>query len=230
MVRVITIWILNNFRNQDVLCDLYNRFKNDIPKEFAKACEYAGGCNNLQLALKADSPEFHQAIEIIKIKNLRYELFSEVFYTKGEIENSPYFELYIMKDVLELEGTYLTHYGTKYDGRCEQCDFGGTLTGDALIDRKFMRKAQIGIAAPEYFICEELKNAIEGSGLTGLKFEHEIKDYKGRDMPKYYVMSFQNVLPPLSGSTWIEPSVHICGHATTYLKSDLQYEKEKLED
>lgn len=231
MVRVITIWISNNFRNQDVLCDLYTRFKNDIPKEFAKMCEYSGGNNNLQLALKPDSPEFHQAIEIIKSKNLRHELFSEVFYTKGEIENSSYFELYIMKDVLELEGTYLTHYGTKYEGRCEQCGFSGTLTGDALIDRKFMHKAKIGIASPEYFVCKELKDAIEDSGLTGVKFEHEIKDYKGRDMPKYYVISFQNALPPLSSSTLLEPSSpDKCGHSTLYLRSDLQYEKEKLAD
>ena len=226
MKRVTKVCIVGGSK----LCQelIFEPFKKYIPKEFSKY-QYNGG--QLNLPLEPDSPELEQVMQIANAYSLNPRLFSDVHYTKKEIDNCQYFQLYIMKHVLELEGTYLTHYGTKYDDRCEQCGFGGTLTGDALIDRKFMRKAVLGLATPEYFVCEDLKNAIEDSGLTGLKFEHEIKDYKGRDMPKYYVMSFQNVLPPLSESTWLNVySTEECGHSIIYLQSDLQYEKEKLAD
>lgn len=85
---------------------------------------------------------------------------------------------------------------------------------------------------PDIYVSEKLRDIIESNGLTGVSFDREVKDYKGREMPKYYVMTVHNVLPPMSDTTWLwqEYNGPQCGHNTLYLRSDVQYEREKLED
>lgn len=200
-----------------------------VPTEFSKKYCYKGGC--LNLALEPDSAELHHALQIVQESNLRPTLYSDVHYTKKEMEQCPFFQLYL-PDPLELEDTRVDEYGTKYEGKCDCCGLGGKLVGDVLIDRKFMRKYKMGVVVPEVYVSEELKDAIEASGLTGVSFDHEVKDFKGREMPRFCVMSFHSVLPPMSGSAWLRPFgfPRKCGHDTIYLRSDIQYEQEKLTD
>lgn len=190
----------------------------------------------LSMPLEPDSEALHEAIRDIcrTADDAYYHLMSRTEYTRKELAAIPFFQL----DVgfpLELEGTDPSDYGTKYTGGCPVCGLGRKLAGDVFVDRKFIRKYRIGELQPDYFVSEEIRRLIEEAGLTGVSFEREVRDYKGRELPhRFYVMNIHHTLPPLSTSTWLEDTkkrhmVSSCGHGTIYLRSDLQYERKKLE-
>lgn len=208
---------------------LIDQFEKCIPKEFKKY--YLPDRLFGQFPFLTDSPELHEVLALADRMGWEYTLFSEVYYTKKELDHMPFFRL-CLPYPLELEGTRVDDYGTVHEGKCPYCNRGGTLVGDVLIDRKFMRKYKMAILIPEFSVTEELKNAIEESGLTGVSFDHEVKDYKGREMPKHYVMTIHSVLPPMSDSAWLCPYGHPDknDHDILYLQSEIQYEQSKLAD
>jgi hypothetical protein len=96
-----------------------------------------------------------------------------------------------------------------------------------------MKKWDIGTLVPDVYVSEMLRNLILDEGLTGISFPAEVKDFKGRDMPKYYAAEIGHILPPMAESTWLTsdadmPMYRACGHQVVYLRSDAQYEREKL--
>lgn len=210
--------------------ELYDIFKTKIPKEFLKY-KYDGG--QLNLPLEPDSPEFFQAMEFANKFSLHPTLFSKIQYTKREIEEMPFFNM-IIPDSLELEGTDASDYGTRYKGGCLVCGLGGIPIENVLIDRKLVKKYKIGSVRPNLYVSKEFKEVLESNNLTGVSFNHEMKDYKGRDMPKYYIADIPNILPPMSNSTWLESNggsrYKECGHQVIYLRSDIQYERDKLKN
>lgn len=209
------------------LAEIYDRFKDKIPKPFLN--KYHAGLSGIVLPLLSDSAEFAEAIELSKSLGLKEpELHSEVYYTKKELDECKFFKLHL-PDPLELEGIDTKKYGTEYIGCCPDCGFGGKLSGDVLIDRKYMKKYKMGILVPEVYVSEDIKNLIEDSNLTGISFERRVVDYKGREIPNYYVASIHNVLPPMSNTTWLRGEwKRSCGHSIVYLCSDIQYEEDKL--
>ena len=104
------------------------------------------------------------------------------------------------------------------------------------MDRKFIRKHCMGRLRPEIFVSRELKDLIEENRFTGVSFPQKIMDFKGRDIPEYYIMDITHTLPPMSDSSWLWQTKYpyrgyeVCGHQILYLRSDMQYEKEKLEN
>ena len=208
---------------------IYERFKEDIPKGFA-SYRYSGG--QLNLPLEPDSEALAEALRIAQDNKVHVGLFSEVHYTKKELENITFFRMYI-SDPLELEGIDADYFGTRYEGRCPNCDFGGTPIGNILVDRKFVKKCKIGWLYPNIIVSKEVKDLIESNELTGVSFGERVLDYKGREIPELYVMNVHHVLPPVSESTWLVKSgvarYQKCGHDVVYLRSDIQYEKEKLD-
>jgi hypothetical protein len=169
----------------------------------------------------------------------KYQLYPHVAqwvgYTKTEKESARYYALG-MSTPLELEGTKARDYGTEYDGGCSHCGIGGKLVSDVLVDRKLMKKTKIGNLFPDIYVSNEIKELIESNNLTGVSFNHEVKDYKGREMPIFYTLDIHHVLPPMSESVWLikdedsNSRYDICGHSVVYLRSDIQYEKEKLDE
>ena len=209
------------------LAEIYDRFKDKVPKPFLKYFRLR--FRSLALPLIPDSAEFAEAIELSKSLGLKEpEIFSEVYYTKKELEECKFFELYL-PDPLELEGIDTTKFGTEYVGCCPECGFGGKLSGDVLIDRKFMKKYKMGVLIPEVYVSEEIKTLIEESNLTGISFERKVVDCKGREIPNFYIANIHHVLPPMSNTTWFhEGWKEKCGHSTIYIRSDIQYEADKL--
>lgn len=225
MIRVTSLCVIG----KDTLChELYERYKDKIPKEFQHASHYSGG--QLNLRLLPDSPELKEAIAFAEQHDMDPHYFSRVYFTAKEIKASLYFHVAHLPFPFELEGTNPEDYGTQYVGDCPICGLGKKAVGDVFVDRKFMKKYQMGILSPEYFVSERVRILLEESGLTGFRIGSQIKDYKGREMPPYYVLEIDSILPSLSESTWIEPAgLEPCGHPwTLYTRSDLQYEKEKL--
>lgn len=217
----------------DSLCtQIYEQYKNLIPKEFIKKYQYRGGALNLPLT--PDSQEFQEASNLMVCMKMCPDYYSEVYYTKKELENQPYFHVWL-GDPLELEGTRAKDYGTQFVGGCPDCGLGGALTEDLKVDRKFLKNYKIGVICPEIFVSEETREIFEATDLSGISFEHEVKDYKGRDLQrKYYVMHVHHVLPPLSNETWLEHAPTTkktlsCGHHRILMRSDLQYEHSKLD-
>ena len=209
------------------LAEIYDRFKDKVPKPFLK--KFRLGFRSLALPLIPDSAEFVEAIELSKSLGLRAPcIYSDVYYTKKELEECKFFELFLPRP-LELEGIDTTKFGTEYVGCCPECGFGGKLSGDVLIDRKFMKKYKMGVLEPEVYVSEEIKNLIEDNNLTGISFERKVVDYKGREIPSFYVANIHNALPPMSSTTWLhEGWKENCGHSTIYIRSDIQYEADKL--
>lgn len=208
----------------ETMKQVYEAFADKTIKEFSRFAK------SYTLALEPDSKELSDAIEMIKSTGeKRIRLFSEVYYTKGELANAEYFRLNALAP-LELEGTSSKKYGTKHLNQCDKCLMCGELVGDVYVDRKFMKKQKLGTLFPDLFVSEEIRLAIEEAELTGVKFGGLVKDYKGREMnEKYYVMHITSVLPPLSKSTWLQEGAECSqGHTVRYLQSDLMYEREKL--
>ena len=213
----------------DDLCwELYERYKDKVPKECQKIGRYTGG--QLNLWLMPDSPELKEAIAFAEEHKMIPRYFSATFFSPKETREAPFFHMEYVPYPLELEGSNSSKYGTKYAGGCPICGQGKKAIGDVLVDRKFMKKYQIGNLSREYFVSDRVRILLEESDLTGFRIGSQIKDYKGREMAPYYVLEIDSVLPPLSKSTWLESEgLEPCGHPwTLYNRSDLRYEKEKL--
>lgn len=228
MIRKISITIIGM---EEQLYELYNHIKEDIYKPMFQKCEYTGH-GNLKVILDKDSPSYQYLLEMADKYQLHPHIAQWIEYTKAEKENAEFYAMSI-PEPLELEGTNAADYGTQYAGGCLNCGLGGKPVSDVLVDRKFIKKYNIGTLYPDIFVSESLKELILENHLTGVSFEHEVKDYKGREIPKYFVMNIHNVLPPMSDSAWlIKDKVYDryreCGHQVVYLRSDIQYEREKL--
>lgn len=209
---------------------IYERFKTNIPKGFT-SYQYSGG--QLNLPLEPGSATLAEALQIARDSKVRVDLFSHVHYTKKELENITFFQMCIAVP-LELEGVHADYFGTRYKERCPNCDFGGIPIGNILVDRKFVKKCKIGWLYPNIIVSKEVRDLIESNELTGVSFGERVLDYKGREIPELYVMNVHHVLPPMSESTWLVKSgvarYQECGHDVVYLRSDIQYEKEKLDE
>lgn len=212
--------------------ELHEKYQNKIPKEFSQYKNYKWG--TLELPLEPDSRELEELCSFAHANGFHPKLFSSVYYTKKELDNIPYFQM-LIDSPLELEGTCARDYGTKYVDACPVCGVGGKRVGDVLVDRKFLKKKKIGYLQPDLFVSENVRQIIEEHGFTGVSFDGEVKDYRGRDMEKFYAMNIHHILPPMSKNTWLN-DVDItkglapkCEHHTIYLASDMQYEREKLE-
>lgn len=232
MKRVNLLHVRVENEDNPVFLQFYESIADTIPKEFADRFHHGGSDCIWYFPLLENSPEYTAAMDLCQKYNLDFRVFQQVYYSKSEIEKVKFF-LLGPSYPLELEGTNLQSYGTVYEGCCPSCGFGGVLTRDALVDRKFVRKYKIGFLEPEYFVSQEVKDLIEENGLTGVSFHHMLKDYKGRDMAPYYIMTIHHVLPPLRSSVMlIKEKPYIkdqCEHLAWHLYSDLHYEKEKLD-
>lgn len=210
---------------------IYTLYKDFIPNEELKKIHR----NGRSIALRKDSPELQKVIENCENNNVAYRMFADTYYSKKEIENNiKYFRMYPSYPT-ELEGTDESDYGTITDGGCPCCGVGNKSLGDVLIDSKLMKKCKIGCLIPDYVVSEEVKEIIESNGLTGVTFEKRVKDFKGREMNDFYVMNIENILPPMSKTTWLNENqlakkCDVCGYRTTYLESDIKYESEKLDN
>ncbi len=225
MKRATLIWVIGN---SEELQPIYDKYKDAIPKEFAKDYVYDGG--SLELPLEPDSKELKNAIEDInKVTNVD-GLYSIVHYTKSEEDKAAYFGMTLI-ELLYWEGTSAEEYGTVYSGACPVCGLGGKPVGNVLVDRRFVKKCKIGSVRPDIVVSEEVRKLIEDNGLTGVSFKDNVRDYKGREMKKLYTMEIHNILPPMSDTTWLRslsPLEPKCEHRELGLASDMQYEAEKL--
>lgn len=229
MIRVVTLAVIA----PDSVCrEFADRFERFTPKEFLRPPygPYRGG--TLGLRLLEGSPELQEAIQYAEERGLRYFLLSQVAFSLKETISAPFFYIRYMPYPFELEGIYPERYGTKYEGGCPCCGLGRHAVGDVLVDRKFMKKYEMGFLCPEIFVSERIKNLLEESDLTGFHFGNRIRDYKGRPMTEYYSLEIDSVLPPLSPTTWLKGEyLRECGHyRTLYLRSDPQYRAEDLEN
>jgi len=110
-------------------------------------------------------------MEMAKIHNCYPDVFQSVRYTKSELEKVEYFSMSIMTP-LELEGTNAAEYGTQYEGGCHNpiCRLGKKLVGDVLVDRKLMKKWDIGTLKPDIYVTEKLRDIILENSFTGISF------------------------------------------------------------
>jgi len=218
-----------------LLSELYEHVKQYIYEPQAKNCVFSGQ-GNLKVILDEDSAGYKYLLEMSDKHQLHPHISQWTSYTKSEQDQAEYFQMYLPFP-LEIEGTDAADYGTQYKGGCLnlKCQLGKKLTGNVLIDRKFMKKWDIGNLRPDIYVSEKLKELICSNGLTGVSFEHEVKDFKGREMPKFYVMDIKHTLPPMATSTWLIQDEYPhqwykeCGHQVVYLRSDIQYEEEKMD-
>ena len=222
--------------NTDKTHDIYEKYKKYIPNELKEKSDYQYDKEKrkIDIPIPRSSPEYISLKEQALANHIsvyEYE-FSE--YSKQEMKDAEFFQM-IISDPLQSEGTYARDYGTKYVDCCDACKVGGTLHGDVLVDRKFVKKCSIASLRPDVFVSKEVKWLIEENALTGIHFEHRVLDYKGREIPEYYVMTFDSVLKPMDIQTWFsfEPAAKkcdVCGQKIPYLKSHFYYKREDLID
>ncbi len=220
--------------NSDKTQELYEQYKKYIPDELRENQEfqYAREKGKIDIPISRMCVEYNslksQAL-INHISIYEYE-FSE--YSKQEIKNAEFFQMIVL-DPLQSEGTYAKDYGTNYVECCPVCKIGGILDGNVLVDRKFVKKCGIASLRPDIIVSPEIKWLIEENSLTGVSFEHRVLDYKGREIPEYYVMTFESILKPMDSQTWFsfEPvarNCEICGLKIPYLKSHFYYKQADL--
>lgn len=206
--------------------EIYEKYKKFAPKNFQKWLRNGG---QIILPFEPDSEELLEAYNLAQKYHMSTMLTSHTYYTTKELSSHPYFEL-LLPWPLELEGTSAESYGTQYQGGCLYCGIGKKTIGDTYVDRKFVCKYRVGTLINEVFMDDEVKKIIQDNELTGITFDHMLKDYKGRELNNYYIANINSTLPPLSNMTWLESGYtnKQCGHSIIYLRSGLRYEREKL--
>lgn len=229
--RIVIIGCDDELRRQ-----IYDHVKDDIPIEWQKEYKYSGS-GAIGLPLENETNSYQYVIKEVEKQGLHPHIDQIVYYTKSELEQVKYFRMDVMMP-LEAEGTEASDYGTQYEGGCPnpKCRLGKKLVGDVFVDRKFLKnvnKRDIGTLIPDIYVSERLKNLIHKEKLTGISFPSKVKDFKGREMPDFYVAEIGHILPPMAGSTWLisdayHPMYKDCEHQVLYLRSDVQYEKSKL--
>ena len=103
-----------------------------------------------------------------------------------------------------------------------------------MTDKEHLRKTKFACVYPEYIVSEQIKKSIEEQGFTGISFSDCVRDWKGRKMEPFYLATI-HCLPPLSNATWIytdtdDKLFSRCGHVAVSFRSELMYEKEKIEN
>ena len=222
--------------NNKITQQLYKMFKQYIPDELKdeEAYQYDEKRYEIHFPIPKDSNAFLQLQSIAKENNISVRTYELTKHTTKEIQNALFFQMFI-SDPLESEGTYARDYGTKYADYCDACKIGGTLVGDVLVDRKLVKKAGIATLRPDIFVSKEVRWLIESNNLTGVRFDHKVRDYKGREIPEYYVMSFDHIMPPMDSKTWFsfDPPAHFCSKCKKtipYLRSNCYYKQTDFND
>ncbi len=222
------------------LCDsikteqLYNEIKDFIPSELVDDYPYKKG-DVTHIPLQRDSAQYNFVWKKANEYGITiYHFYELAKYTTSEIKNAEYFEMGI-SCALESEGTSAASYGTIYTNCCPECNIGGIPIGDVFVDRKFVKKYQIASVKPDIFVSKQVKWLIESNNLTGVRFETMLKDFKGRELPEYYCMRIDNILPPADKRTWFsfDPPARECkkcGIKVPYLHSDFYYKRSDLEE
>ena len=222
--------IYNSERNKKSIYQVYEQFKQFIPPELRDKKDYQYDENETRIIIPMprDTENYKLMVEICRQKALFFHEFEFTEYTRAEEKNAQYFQMFI-SCALESEGKSASDYGTKYTDCCNTCNVYGKLDGDVLVDRKFVKKYSIASLKPDIFVSKPVKWLIESSGLTGVKFEHMVKDFKGREIPEYYVMTFENRMPPMDSRTWFDykfaRKCKDCGFEIPYLRSRCYYKE-----
>ena len=178
MVRVTTLWVIGNSKETEKLCsELYERYKDKIPKEFQKSTVYRRG--QLCLLLLPDSPELKEAMAFAEEHNMNPRYFSKVAFSPRETREALFFHVQSIPSPLEVECADLSDYGTKYTGGCPVCGLGKRVAGDVFVNRRLMKKHQLGYLNREYFVSERVKLLLEESDLTGFHIGTQIKESIG---------------------------------------------------
>lgn len=227
MFRVTTL-VINGTPGRDnkTVQSLYEQFGVKVPSACRKQLFIYGTW--MEIPLIEGSPELDELLKQCDQSGLSVRAVSRAHYSKKELEQCEFFQI-VPPYPTELDGVDLKNFGNVYDGACSVCGVGGELRRDVLVDRKYLRKYKMGIIQPELYMSGEVKTLVEENRLTGLSFNRKMVDYKGREIADFYVPDFGCVLPPMSGSTWLNPQApEKCGHRIVYLQSDIQYEREKL--
>jgi len=214
---------------------LFSEFESQIPSQLRKRFIPPNEMR-CELPLKSKSPELEAAKKRAEELGLeKTHAYEAVYYTKKE-QDSALFYMPQFPEPMELAGDSLREFGTEYQGACEHCHQFGKPVGDVLVDRKYLKKTSIGTFLSSYFgasyiVSEEVRALIEENSFTGVSFEQEVKDYKGRETGKFYALTVRNKLPPLSPeASVIQRNQNSCGHSYLYCESDLMYERVKLEN
>ena len=227
MKRATIIRIING--TESLRRDMYERFAPFVPAAFSKDL-YVGG--RLDLPMEENSNELTNALKYAHEKNLSPKLFSCVYYSNGELDKIPFFEMRLLSP-LEKEGTSALDYGTAYENECPICHLGGTPLADVCVDRKFIRpNASIGHLLPDIFVSDEVKNLIVAHGLTGVTFQHKVIDWKKRELKPISVMSVHNRLPPMHETVWKdnESICAMCGRRSFFIRSEIRYKEADLQN
>ncbi len=211
---------------------IYENVQNSIPTELKKQYPY---CENglLEIPLFKDSEEYKYVLNLSRKQNLTCEIFEKTVYTPTEEENCEYFYM-CLSDPMELEAVYLEDYNTKFVNRCSKCDADRQLVGDALVDRKLIKnKPILQLTDSLITVSKSTKWLVEEKGLTGFNFEHQLKDFKGREMEEYFCVEPQkdNILPRMHESTWFrEWREKVCEHKQYWVVSNVKYARGSLQN
>lgn len=230
MFRIPIIYIVAG--KDDLKLQIYNNVKHAIPECLKKDYAYCGQ-GLLQLPLMDDSDEYAYVVEMSKKHNLHATPRERSIYTKQEEEQCEFFMLSLFTP-LENNGVALHNFGTTFDSDCSYCNTRKKLIGSALIERNFIKHKDIVLLSNSIVaVSESLKNVMVENKFTGIDYFHEIKDYKGRYMDKYYCIApSDNILQPMHNETWLIPweEEKICGHSQFYLFSNPKYYYKDLKD
>jgi len=218
-------FIENNMRRE-----IYDNVSDAIPSCLRKDFQYSEH-GSLRLPLMPDSDEYSYVIKTAKNIGSFLEIREKTVYTPTEEKNCEFFYMWL-SEPMEIEAVHLEDYGTQFRNGCTLCDANRNLIGDALIDRKLVKKKPIlQLTDSLIAISKSTKWLIEKSNLTGFEFKHMLKDYKGREMEEYFCIepTANNILPPMHSQTWFwEWTEKPCEHKQYLIASNVKYSYSSL--
>lgn len=215
--------------------ELYQELKHKFPKELEGEFDESEKTGRRYFPFDRNSEEYQYIKQVAKENNIPiYNEYEKTVFTPEEEKNMQWFLMGVSYP-LEAEGKHTVDYGTEYVDCCPKCKIGGKVKGDILIDRKFIRKQGIACVVPDIIVTPQVKWAFEQENLTGVSFKHNVSDWKGREMPDYYSMIIESILPPMDEKTWFRtdpPAKHCseCGRIVPYVRSNYYYKKKDFDN
>ena len=190
--------------------------------------------DNFTVRIYEDTEGYKTLLDEIEKSGLRYTFAEAREYTKQELESAEFYYTWFIYP-WQHDPKHAEDFGTKFDNiiGCNACGRGKEQVSSLFIDMKKIIKYKIGTVVPEIFVSDDIRNAFEANNITGINFG-EVKDYKNREMPKYYQLFVNNILSPMSDRIRVEmeeaSKCKICGNGGIYLRSEMIYKKEDLAD
>lgn len=186
--------------------------------------------NYIEFVISEKSDSYNFLVDVLEKDGTKYHISETRWFFDEEIESAEYVYVNFWDPWAEF-GTWAKDFGTRFDEGtgCPKCGKRRKIIEPIITDRRKMLRNnrpryEIGRIYPETYASENFIDLAKPYNFTGISFGKKLIDRKSREMPNFYRVIFDNILPPVSSRSIIYRDMYTyckeCGEAVCYMNSD----------